>query len=73
MKLGAKKAWNKPRIYTIAADLVKAGTAVVAVRVNDTGYGGGMHGAPEEMYLSPSAETAGSWLERKRDWLRRSR
>lgn len=40
------------RDYTIPAELVKAGKAVIAVRVHDSGGLGGVFGDPDSMRLS---------------------
>ena len=44
--------WKTDRNYTIPAKLVKEGPVVIAVRVLDTGGGGGIWGAPGSMKLS---------------------
>ncbi|TAE60600.1 MAG: 9-O-acetylesterase [Bacteroidetes bacterium] len=41
--------WNKPREYAIAPGVLKAGKNVIAVRVEDTGGGGGIYNAGVEM------------------------
>ncbi|MBO9151803.1 PVC-type heme-binding CxxCH protein [Chitinophaga sp. GCM10012297] len=46
-----EKAWSKPRVYTIPAGVLKTGRNVIAVRVEDTGGGGGICGKPEDLYL----------------------
>ena len=46
-------AWCTPRIYTVPASLVKAGRAVIAVRVFSNIYSGGFIGAPGQMSLQP--------------------
>jgi sialate O-acetylesterase len=42
--IGGMDVWNEPRVYKVPANLVKAGPAVIAVRVLDTGGGGGFVG-----------------------------
>ncbi|MBR1927308.1 MAG: 9-O-acetylesterase [Bacteroidales bacterium] len=53
------------RHYTVPADLVKAGKAVIAVRVMDTGGKGGIWGDKDRMFLSLSENEriplAGTW------------
>ena len=44
--------WQTPRKYEVPGSLVKAGDAVIAIRVHDTAGGGGVHGKPEQMKLS---------------------
>ncbi|MDQ7013599.1 MAG: sialate O-acetylesterase [Planctomycetota bacterium] len=64
--------WNVARRYTIPAKLVKAGPAVVAVSVIDTGGLGGMHGEAAQMFIAPRGHSesdkvslAGAWSYRK--------
>ncbi len=47
--------WSVPRQYTIPARLVKAGRAVIAVRVFDHYGSGGFGGTAEHMALAPVA------------------
>jgi sialate O-acetylesterase len=60
-------AWQTDRNYTIPASLVRKGTNVIAVRVMDTGGGGGLYGKKGSMKLtvSSSKQTAldieGEW------------
>jgi len=64
VKVGATNNYSAPRHYTIPAGVLKAGKNVIAVRVLDTGGGGGMHGLAEEMKLSVNTRElplAGSW------------
>ncbi len=64
-KVGAMGGWNDPRDYTVPATLVTAGKHVIAVRVVDTGGGGGFHGKPEQMFAKPAVgeaiSLAGPW------------
>lgn len=39
-------SWQQPRVYTVPASLVKAGKAVIAIRVMDTGGSGGPYQGP---------------------------
>lgn len=63
-------AWQTPRRYAVPESLVGARDAVVAVRVLDTGGQGGLHGAPEDMWLaledgaSERLSLAGNWRRR---------
>jgi len=52
------EAWLKPRVYTVPGALVKAGTAVLAVRVTDMAGAGGILGGPKMMYLAPAGQEA---------------
>lgn len=44
-------AYNSPRVYAVAPQYLKAGKNVIAIRVEDTGGGGGVAGEPEELYI----------------------
>ncbi|GHT53324.1 9-O-acetylesterase [Bacteroidia bacterium] len=52
VKVGATNGHAVDRRYKIPAAQVKAGKAVIAVRVTDTGGGGGIYGEPQNMSLS---------------------
>ncbi len=43
-RVGAQNVWSETRTYRIPGDLVKAGRNLIAVRVLDTGGGGGLYG-----------------------------
>lgn len=49
---GMRGQWNTPRHYEIPAAVLHAGRNVLAVRVEDGGGGGGIHGAPDELCLT---------------------
>ncbi len=54
-KVGATTLqYNLPREYAVPASALRAGENVVAVRVTDTGGGGGIHGGVEELFVQPS-------------------
>ena len=64
VKVGSKDQYNENRDYKIPGSLVKAGKAVIAVRVLDTGGGGGIWGKPEQMTLEGGEKPislAGAW------------
>ncbi len=44
-------AWNTPRLYPLPAGQLHAGRNVVAVRVEDLGGGGGIHGEAAELFV----------------------
>ncbi len=46
--------YNLPREYAVPASALRAGTNHVAIRVTDTGGGGGIHGAMEELFVQPA-------------------
>jgi sialate O-acetylesterase len=50
-KIGGVKGYNAQRRYAIPAGNLKEGTNLVAVRVNDTGGGGGIYGEAENVKL----------------------
>ncbi|MBO9707940.1 MAG: glycosyl hydrolase family 2 [Caulobacter sp.] len=50
--VGATDGWNLPRHYALPKGVLKAGANVIAVRVLDSGGGGGLHGAPAERVLT---------------------
>ncbi len=57
-------AWQKARVYEVPPSALHAGKNVIAVRVEDTGGGGGMYGDPSLLYLSVGGERrplAGTW------------
>ncbi|WP_127126975.1 sialate O-acetylesterase [Pseudoflavitalea rhizosphaerae] len=47
--LGATRGWNTDRVYN---GVLKAGKNVIAIRVEDTGGGGGIWGDSAELYVS---------------------
>ncbi len=53
-----------PRLYTIPASVLRPGKNVVAVRVEDTGGGGGIYGSPASLYVEVGGvrrPLAGGW------------
>lgn len=63
-KIGATKGYNIKRIYTIPAGVLKAGKNSIAVRVEDTGGGGGIYGEANDLKLVVGGEAqslAGPW------------
>lgn len=52
VKVGATKSYNEARIYTVPAGVLKGGKNVIAVRVEDTGGGGGVYGDSAAMKLT---------------------
>ncbi len=51
VKVGATDAYNAKRVYPIPANTLKSGKNVIAVRVVDTGGGGGLYGDADDKYL----------------------
>ncbi|MBO9634299.1 MAG: 9-O-acetylesterase [Chitinophagaceae bacterium] len=65
--LGATNGWNMDRVYDIAANRLKAGKNVIAVRVDDLGGGGGIWGDTSELYVSVNGHRyslTGDWSYR---------
>jgi sialate O-acetylesterase len=64
-RVGAMSVWNQPRDYKVPGKLVKAGRNVVAVRVLDTGGGGGIYGQPGQVKVeragARAVSLAGEW------------
>ncbi|MDZ7721518.1 MAG: glycosyl hydrolase family 2 [candidate division KSB1 bacterium] len=52
-RLQQNGAWQVNRTYHVSAEQVKTGSNVIAVRVIDTGGGGGIYGEPKQMKLFP--------------------
>ncbi len=51
IKVGATNQYNSKRVYKIPVNTLKSGKNVIAVRVVDTGGGGGMYGGSDDKYL----------------------
>jgi sialate O-acetylesterase len=67
VKVGETKQYNEKRNYTIPAGTLKEGNNVIAVRVNDTGGGGGIYGDKNEMKITIGNSTqplSGEWAYR---------
>ncbi len=64
VKVGSTGLYNAHRAYTVPADVLQPGANTIAVRVLDTGGGGGIWGEPEDMNLTRGSATqslAGAW------------
>jgi len=63
--VGTNETWTTARKYTVPGKLVRAGKNAVAVRVLDTGGGGGIYGQAGQMKLSRAGakaiSLAGAW------------
>jgi sialate O-acetylesterase len=68
-QIGATIGWNVPRVYRVPGSLLKRGQNVIAVRVLDTGGGGGMYGGGDAMRLLFGAGETSSSLSLTGDWL----
>lgn len=66
-QIGQTNYYQDNRNYTISAGLVKTGTNVLAVKVLDTGGGGGLWGTPDQLKIYPKDQAdkalslAGNW------------
>ena len=60
--------WWAPRRYTVPAELVRAGEAVIAVRIMDVALAGGFAGGPRELFLAPAGATATAPLSLAGEW-----
>ncbi|MBL8314629.1 MAG: hypothetical protein JNK55_12865 [Rubrivivax sp.] len=66
-RLGGNCEWDQPRRYTLPAGTLRAGRNVIAVRVSDTGGGGGFWGdarVPRLETAAGSLSLAGRWRAR---------
>lgn len=65
IKVGSvERRYNDKRVYEIPAGVLKAGKNIIAIRVEDTGGGGGLPGKSEELFLQASGKKislAGNW------------
>ncbi len=59
-----ENAYNETRVYNVAPGVLKAGENTLAVRIEDTGGGGGFWGAPEVMKI----QTGDGQLPLAGDW-----
>lgn len=50
---GMKNRWNAPREYHVASSALRKGINHLAIRVTDTGGGGGIHGGTDLVYVQP--------------------
>ena len=53
VRVGSTSTWTDPRIYKVPGRVLKAGRNVVAVRVLDTGGGGGIYGQADQLKFEP--------------------
>ncbi|MEO7768446.1 MAG: sialate O-acetylesterase [Ferruginibacter sp.] len=64
-KVGSTSGYNIKRKYNLPAGLLREGNNTIAVRVEDTGGGGGIYGEASEVKLSIGSNTiplAGEWM-----------
>lgn len=66
-RVGGQCGYDLPRRYAVPAGVLRAGANWIAVRVTDTGGGGGFHGDAAALRLETAAGTvplAGAWRAR---------
>ena len=51
VEVGRLEGWDVPRRYTVAPHALRAGENVLAIRVTDIGWGGGVAGDPSLVFL----------------------
>jgi len=64
MRVGGTNGYSQARNYQVPAAALRVGRNVIAVRVDDTGGGGGIYGAPEQLQLITTngpQSLAGPW------------
>lgn len=64
ISVGSTHAYNEKRKYKISAGTLKEGKNIIAVKVTDTGGGGGMYGEAADMKLTTATggqSLAGTW------------
>jgi sialate O-acetylesterase len=64
IKVGGVNGYNMARVYNIKAGVLKKGKNIIAVRVEDTGGGGGIYGEAADCSLAIEGKTAtlaGTW------------
>ncbi|OQP57116.1 hypothetical protein A3860_11160 [Niastella vici] len=67
IQVGGIHGYNVPRVYNINNGVLKKGKNVIAVRVEDTGGGGGIYGEPADCSLTIEGKTialSGQWKYR---------
>jgi len=58
------QSWNEQRLYKVPSEILKTGKNTIAIRVEDTGGGGGIHGDAASIYVKTNAQKialAGEW------------
>ncbi len=65
MMVGATNGYNTPRKYTIPAGILKTGDNIIAIKVLDTGGGGGVYGSADDLKITIGGAAqllAGAWM-----------
>ncbi|MBC8111979.1 MAG: hypothetical protein H7Y04_13035 [Verrucomicrobia bacterium] len=66
-KIGSTSGYNEARKYTIPSGVLKEGKNVIAIKITDTGGGGGIWGEAQQVkitFANESQSLAGEWLFR---------
>jgi sialate O-acetylesterase len=71
VQVGATNGWRVPRVYHVPAAALRPGHNVIAVRVLDTGGGGGIWGGDDTLRLDPAAGHAAPPIALTGEWLRK--
>lgn len=61
---GIEQSYDKERVYSIPSGILVEGVNVIAVRVEDTGAGGGIYGNKEQMFIKTGTHSiplSGNW------------
>ena len=64
---GIEQQYNTARVYEVNSIYLKEGENIIAVRAEDTGGGGGIHGEASELFIQVGDEVrslAGTWKQR---------
>jgi sialate O-acetylesterase len=67
-RVGASPGWDVPRVYRVPAGVLKRGANVIAVRVLDTGAGGGMWGGKDAMRLVVGSGSKANVISLAGEW-----
>jgi sialate O-acetylesterase len=70
--VGATSGWRVPRVYRVPAAVLRPGDNVVAVRVLDTGGGGGLWGDGHPLQLVPAPGRTAAPIPLEGEWLRKT-
>jgi sialate O-acetylesterase len=69
LKVGATAGWNLPRIYRVPGSVLQYTNNVIAVRVLDTGGGGGLWGGDDPMRMNVKAGGQTNSIPLTGEWL----
>jgi sialate O-acetylesterase len=52
VEVGSTNLWTSNRFYTVPASILKEGKNIIAIKITDTGGGGGMYSPAKDIYLT---------------------